>query len=163
MWTFLKKKAPSGRMVLFYSDMRATWIGLAVNLSFGQIVWCGFRPAGIQRLSTGQSHLDGSSPFFRTTKNKSHPFGWLLFFAPSIRTRTIKCNTPVGCCPAGKGPAGSLQFANGKLATSPVEVVFLLYLQNYLQGDCHVASLLAMTYDSCKKLPSPTERQLYDN
>ena len=47
MWPFILDNPAAERVT-----------GLVANLSVGQIVRCGFRRAGIQRLSTGQSHLD---------------------------------------------------------------------------------------------------------
>ena len=50
-------------------------------------LWCDFRPAGNQRLSTGQSHLmvRASLPF---QKEKDQPFGWSFLFGAGDEART---------------------------------------------------------------------------
>jgi len=44
------------------TTLRATRNGLVAEFPYGKFVRCRPRRAGDERLSTGQSHLDGSSP-----------------------------------------------------------------------------------------------------
>ena len=60
---------------------------LGADLSFGQIVRCGFRQAGIQRLSTGQSYLDLRA-CHRKIKKKQMLMHLLLFYGAGDEART---------------------------------------------------------------------------